>query len=114
MTATATSGVRVTRVPLDTREVTVSVVGMDAEPDGLGRMFVPDRGAIYYRRFFGQPWQGWVALSGPRVRIDGSLSTTTRTRRTYWMPGDTTEDYQTRRVVPEFLREFVEHYWPPR
>ena len=114
MTTTETTPpkAKVSREPEDTRGVPIKIEGMAPEPDGLGRMFIPDTGGIYYRRKFGEQWKVQVHLSGPRMLSNGTISGRgSRADRTYWMPEEA-EGYNSRREVPEFLREFVHHYWP--
>jgi hypothetical protein len=105
----------VTSPGLDERMIPLRIHGMDVQPDGMGRAFVPDVGRIYYWRSLGEQWRVQVQLSGPRMLANGTVSARSRARRCYWMPEDTDpERYPSRPVVPEFLREFVEHYWPAR
>jgi hypothetical protein len=103
----------VSREPEDTREVPIKIEFMSAEPDGQGRLFIPDRGTIHYRRKFGEQWRVQVFLSGPRVLSNGLISHRSRADRTYWMPEECDPGrYPSRREVPAFLQEFVTHYWP--
>ncbi len=99
----------------DRRCVPLPIVGMAAEPDGLGGgYFLPDRADLEYHRYPGQDWQVRVKLTGPRVHPrTGLLSRSSRVTCTYWPPDTPDLDwYPTMRPIPAFLLPFIAHHHP--